>query len=136
MFKIRKCNDYFSFSGSSFNSLKSEAHVTVPVEVKFVNRAKCPVQLEWINPQGRRETKKHLAKGRCWRTTSWEGHYWVCTDPKKDGHFFALNYGLHYRVQKTRGARERVVITAGNILICCILSSKEMNSSVPFLREL
>ena len=55
---------------------------------------------------------------------------------KKDGHFFALNYGLHYRVQKTRRARERVVITAGNILICCILSSKEMNSSVPFLREL
>nr|XP_058964076.1 uncharacterized protein LOC131790839 [Pocillopora verrucosa] len=101
-------------SGSSFNSLKSEAHVTVPVEVKFVNRVKCPVQLEWINPQGRRETKKHLAKGRCWRTTSWEGHYWVCTDPKKDGHFFALNYGLHYRVQKTRGARERVVITAGS----------------------
>lgn len=101
-------------SGSSFNRLKSEAHVTVPIEVKFVNRAKCPVQLEWISPQGHRETKKHLAKGRCWRTTCWEGHCWVCSDPKKDGHFFALNYGLHYRVQKTRGALEKVFITAGS----------------------
>lgn len=107
---------FVTLSGSSVNKLKSEVHVTIPVEVKFVNRARSPVQLEWITPQGRREKKKNLGKGRCWRTTSWEGHYWVCCDPKKDDHLFALNYGLHYRVQKTRGARERVVITAGRML--------------------
>ncbi|XP_078365868.1 uncharacterized protein LOC144650085 [Oculina patagonica] len=99
-------------SGNSLDKLKSDAHVTVPVEVKFVNRTRHAVQLVWITPQGRREKKKVLAKGRCWRTTSWEGHYWVCCDPKHDEHLFALNYGLHYRVQKTRGAKERIVITA------------------------
>ena len=104
---------FLNLSGSSLKELKSPAHVTVPVEVKFVNRARHPVQLEWITPQGRREKKKVLARGRCWRTTSWEGHYWVCCDPKHEEHLFSLNYGLHYRVQKTRGARERVVITAG-----------------------
>lgn len=106
------CDD-FHLIASSVDKLKSEAHVTVPVEVKFVNRARREVQLEWITPQGRREKKKVLPKGRCWRTTSWEGHYWVCCDPKHDQHLFALNYGLHYRAHKTRGLRERVVITAG-----------------------
>ena len=103
----------FNFTASSLDKLKSEAHVTIPVEVKFVNRTRREVQLEWINPQGRREKRKVLAKGRCWRTTSWEGHYWVCCDPKHDQHLFALNYGLHYRAHKTRRLRERVVITAG-----------------------
>lgn len=106
---------FLNLSGRSLDKLKSDAQVTIPVEVKFVNRTRHAVQLEWITPQGRREKKKVLAKGRCWRTTSWEGHYWVCCDPKHDEHLFALNYGLHYRVQKTRGARERIVITAGNM---------------------
>lgn len=104
---------FLNLSASSVNKLKSPAQVSIPVEVKFVNRARQEVQLEWITPQGRREKKKVLRKGRCWRTTSWEGHYWVCCDPKHNEHLFALNYGLHYRVQKTRRARERVVITAG-----------------------
>ena len=107
---------FLNLTGSSVNKLKSDAQVTIPVEVKFVNRAKQEVQLEWITPQGRREKKKVLRRGRCWRTSSWEGHYWVCCDPKHDEHLFALNYGLHYRVHKTRRARERVVITAGRIL--------------------
>ena len=113
MFKISISLVFLNLSASSVSKLKSPAQVSVPVEVKFVNRAKQEVQLEWISPQGRREKKKALRKGRCWRTTSWEGHYWVCCDPKHDEHLFALNYGLHYRVQKTRRARERVVITAG-----------------------
>lgn len=99
-------------TASSVDKLKSEAHVTIPVEVKFVNRTRREVQLEWVTPQGRREKKKVLPKGRCWRTTSWEGHYWIACDPKHDQHLFALNYGLHYRVHKTRRLRERVVITA------------------------
>ncbi|XP_074616259.1 uncharacterized protein LOC141875770 [Acropora palmata] len=99
-------------TASSVNNLKSDAHVTIPVEVKFVNRTKREVQLEWITPQGRREKKKVLPRGRCWRTTSWEGHYWVCCDPKHDQHLFGLNYGLHYKVHRTRRLRERVVITA------------------------
>lgn len=99
-------------TASSVNNLKSDAHVTIPVEVKFVNRTKREVQLEWITPQGRREKKKVLPRGRCWRTTSWEGHYWVCCDPKHDQHLFGLNCGLHYKVHRTRRLRERVVITA------------------------
>ena len=108
--KTDQCVD---FTASSVNNLKSDAHVTIPVEVKFVNRTKREVQLEWITPQGRREKKKVLPRGRCWRTTSWEGHYWVCCDPKHDQHLFGLNYGLHYKVHRTRRLRERVVITAG-----------------------
>ena len=99
------------------------------MEVKFVNRTRHAVQLEWITPQGRREKKKVLAKGRCWRTTSWEGHYWVCCDPKHDEHLFALNYGLHYRVQKTRGARERVVITAGLLCFFQLFSEQHFHSN-------
>ncbi|XP_020632729.1 uncharacterized protein LOC110069541 [Orbicella faveolata] len=115
-------------TGSSVNKLKSDAQVSIPVEVKFVNRAKQEVQLEWITPQGRREKKKVLRKGRCWRTSSWEGHYWVCCDPKHDEHLFALNYGLHYRVHKTRRARERVVITA-DMKIAGSSSSSSSSSS-------
>lgn len=115
-------------TASSVNKLKSPAQVSIPVEVKFVNRARQEVQLEWISPQGRREKKKVLRKGRCWRTTSWEGHYWVCCDPKHDEHLFALNYGLHYRVQKTRRARERVVITA-DMKIAGSSSSSNSSSS-------
>ena len=116
MFKIPISIVFANLTGSSVKQLKSDAQVSIPVEVKFVNRAKQEVQLEWINPQGHREKKKVLRRGRCWRTTSWEGHYWVCSDPKHDEHLFALNYGLHYRVQKTRRARERVVVTAGKRL--------------------
>lgn len=108
-----KTDQCLDFTASSVNNLKSDAHVTIPVEVKFVNRTKREVQLEWITPQGRREKKKVLPRGRCWRTTSWEGHYWVCCDPKHDQHLFGLNYGLHYKVHRTRRLRERVVITAG-----------------------
>lgn len=108
-----KTDQCVEFTASSVNNLKSDAHVTIPVEVKFVNRTKREVQLEWITPQGRREKKKVLPRGRCWRTTSWEGHYWVCCDPKHDQHLFGLNYGLHYKVHRTRRLRERVVITAG-----------------------
>ena len=140
MFNISISIVFLILTGSSVNKLKSDAQVSIPVEVKFVNRAKQEVQLEWITPQGRREKKKVLRKGRCWRTSSWEGHYWVCCDPKHDEHLFALNYGLHYRVHKTRRARERVVITAGTMLkrilacvasdpveeLLCILAAREL----------
>ena len=107
-------------TASSLDRLRSDVHVTTPVQVKFINRSRREVQLEWVNPQGHREKKKLLQKGRCWRTSTWEGHCWVCCDPKHSNHLFALNYALHYRVQKTRRLRERVVITAGIVKICVI----------------
>ena len=98
---------------SAVDKLKSDAQVSIPVEVKFVNRSRREVQLDWVTTQGRREKKKVLPRGRCWRTTSWEGHYWVCCDPKQSDRMFVLNFGRYYRVQKSRRPRERVVITAG-----------------------
>ena len=104
---------FLSASAADVGKLRSEAHVTVPVQVKFVNRTKRQVQIEWITPHGHREKKKVVAPGRCWRTDTWEGHCWVCCDAREHGHALLLNYGRFYWVHKSAGYKERVIISEG-----------------------
>ena len=98
--------------------VRSEGHVTVPVQVKFINRTKRHAQVEWVTPHGHKEKKRVLPPGRCWRTDTWEGHCWVCCDARTDSHALRLNYGRFYWARKSVGYKERVVITEGQT-ICC-----------------
>ena len=86
--------------------------------MKFVNRTKRKVQIHWINEGGHLEERKSIGAGRCWRTLTFEGDYWVATDKHDD---LLLNYGEFYMVPAlpasfTPGYKERVIITEGEEL--------------------
>lgn len=83
--------------------------------MKFVNRTKRKVHIHWINERGHEEERKSIGAGRCWRTMSFEGDFWVAND-KHDA--LLLNYGEFYKVPalpaaSAPGYKERVIITEG-----------------------
>ena len=88
--------------------------------IKFVNRTKRKVYIQWINGQGHEEEKRALGPGRCWRTFSYEGHYWVASDKHDE---LLLNYGDFFKVPSLStayvpGYKERVIITEGEANLC------------------
>jgi hypothetical protein len=65
----------------NLKKLKSDAEPTERVHLAFAVNASVPLQISWIDFEGKLEPKtRHMKEGQRWLQDSFSNHWWMFTD--------------------------------------------------------